>query len=371
MSYGPRSTPCSTASTTSWCAFDIAGLEQEIERLEARSVEPGFWDDQREAQATMRRLADQRRAIETWRGIERRAADLRELIALSLEEGESELAEDLRAEVDAVARELGDREFDLILSGPYDDRTAILSVHAGEGGTESQDWAAMLLRMYTRWAERHGYPWDVFDMTPGEEAGIKSATVEIAGPHAYGYLRGEAGAHRLVRISPFDSSARRHTSFAKVEVLPEADEAGEVAIDEDEPRIDVFPASGHGGQNAHKNSPPIRITHLPTGIVVTCQNERSQHRNKESAMKVLYGKLLEIELQRRAEEQAKLKGEHVSAGFGNAVRSYVLHPYKLVKDQRSGFETSDATGVLDGDMDARSEERRVGKECRSRWSPYH
>jgi peptide chain release factor 2 len=310
-----------------------------------------LWDDHREAQATMRRIAEIRKQVETWRGLERRARDLGELIALSAEEEEGGLAGDLRAEADAIAGELDELEFDLTFSGPYDDRTAILSVHAGEGGTESQDWAEMLLRMYTRWAERHGYPWDLFDVTPGEEAGIKSATVEIAGPHVYGYLKGEAGVHRLVRISPFDSSARRHTSFAKVEVLPEVDEAGEVAIDEDDLRIDVFRASGHGGQNVQKNSTAIRITHLPTGIVVTCQNERSQHRNKESAMKVLYGKLLEIELQRRAEEQAKLKGEHVSAGFGNAVRSYVLHPYKLVKDQRSDFESSDPNAILDGDLD--------------------
>jgi peptide chain release factor 2 len=299
----------------------------------------------------MRRLADVRRTAETWRGLERRARDLSELITLSLDEENDDLAGDLRAELDTLARELGDLEFDLTFSGPYDDRTAILAVHAGEGGTESQDWAEMLLRMYTRWAERHGYPWDLFDVTPGEEAGIKSATIEISGPHAYGYLRGEAGVHRLVRISPFDSSARRHTSFAKVEVLPEADEAGEIEIDEDDLRTDVFRASGHGGQNVQKNSTAIRITHLPTGIVVTCQNERSQHRNRESAMKVLYGKLLEIDLQRRAEEQAKLKGEHVSAGFGNAVRSYVLHPYKLVKDQRSGFESSDPNAILDGDLD--------------------
>ncbi len=299
----------------------------------------------------MRRLADIRRSVETWRGIETRARDLLELIGISLDEEDEALAGDLRREVDTLTREVEDLEFDLTFSGPYDDRTAILAVHAGEGGTESQDWAEMLLRMYTRWAERHGYPWEIFDVTPGEEAGIKSATVEISGPHAYGYLRGEAGVHRLVRISPFDSSARRHTSFAKVEVLPEADEAGEIEIDEDDLRVDVFRASGHGGQNVQKNSTAIRITHLPTGIVVTCQNERSQHRNRESAMKVLYGKLLELDLQRRADEQAKLKGENISAGFGNAVRSYVLHPYKLVKDQRSAFESSDPNTILDGDLD--------------------
>ena len=299
----------------------------------------------------MRRMADARRTAELWRAIQQRARDLAALIAIAIDEEEDELAGDLRVEYETLQREVADLEFDLTFSGPYDDRTAIVAVHAGEGGTESQDWAAMLLRMYTRWAERHGYPWDLFDVTPGEEAGIKSATVEIAGPHAYGYIRGEAGVHRLVRISPFDSAARRHTSFAKVEVLPEADEAGEVEIDPDDLRVDVFRASGHGGQNVQKNSTAIRITHLPTGIVVTCQNERSQHRNKESAMKVLYGKLLEIDLQRRADEQAKLKGENISAGFGNAVRSYVLHPYKLVKDQRSNFESSDPNAILDGDLD--------------------
>jgi peptide chain release factor 2 len=345
------SRPCSTGSTTFWCDFDVVGLEREAERLEAQSLQPGFWDDQREAQTTMRRLADVRRTAETWRGIEKRARDLLELIEISLDEEDEALAADLQSETQTLATEVGDLEFDLTFSGPYDDRTAILAVHAGEGGTESQDWAEKLLRMYTRWAERHGYPWEIFDVTPGEEAGIKSATVEISGAHVYGYLKGEAGVHRLVRISPFDSSARRHTSFAKVEVLPEADEAGEIEIDEDDLRVDVFRASGHGGQNVQKNSTAIRITHLPTGIVVTCQNERSQHRNRESAMKVLYGKLLEIDLQRRADEQAKLKGENISAGFGNAVRSYVLHPYKLVKDQRSAFESSDPNAILDGDLD--------------------
>jgi peptide chain release factor 2 len=299
----------------------------------------------------MRRLSQVREQVTTWRTVERRARELKGLIDISLDEENDELVHDLSAEFASLRKELDELEFDLTFSGPYDDRKAILAVHAGAGGTESQDWAEMLLRMYTRWAERHGYPWELFDSTPGEEAGIKSATIEIDGPHAYGYLKGEAGVHRLVRISPFDASHSRHTSFAKVEVLPEADEASEVEIDPDDLRIDVYRASGHGGQNVQKNSTAIRITHLPTGIVVTCQNERSQHRNKESAMKVLESRLLELELQRRAEEQAKLKGEHVSAAFGNAIRSYVLHPYKLVKDQRSEFESTDPNSILDGDLD--------------------
>ena len=299
----------------------------------------------------MRRLADLRRTAETWRDAERRARDLRGLVEMSLDEEEDELAADLRTELDTLTCQVHDLEFDLNFSGPYDDRKAILAVHAGEGGTESQDWAEMLLRMYGRWAERHGFRWELFDSSPGNEAGIKSATIEIDGPHAYGWLRGEAGVHRLVRISPFDASKSRHTSFAKVEVLPEADEASEVQINPDDLRVDVFRASGHGGQNVQKNSTAIRITHIPTGIVVTCQNERSQHRNKESAMKVLESRLLEIDLQRRAEEQAKLKGVNVSAGFGNAVRSYVLQPYRLVKDQRSGYESTDPDAILDGDLD--------------------
>lgn len=299
----------------------------------------------------MRRLAELRGTVTAWRDAERRARDLLALIEISLDEEEDELAADLRAEYETLRRQLEEREFDLTFSGPYDDRKAILAVHAGAGGTESQDWAEMLLRMYTRWAERHGFRWDLFDTTPGEEAGIKSATIEIDGAHAYGYLRGEAGVHRLVRISPFDASHSRHTSFAKVEVLPEADEASEIEINPDDLRIDVFRASGHGGQNVQKNSTAIRITHLPSGIVVTCQNERSQNRNRESAMKVLESRLLEIELNRRAEEQAKLKGVNVSAGFGNAVRSYVLHPYKMVKDQRSDFESTDPASILDGDLD--------------------
>ena len=210
----------------------------------------------------------------------------------------------------------------------------------------------MLLRMYLRWAEQRGFPTDVIDLMPGEEAGIKSATVEVTGEHAYGYLKSERGVHRLVRLSPFDSENRRHTSFALIEVLPEADDAAEVTISPDDLRVDVYRASGHGGQNVQKNSTAIRITHLPTGIVVTCQNERSQGRNRESAMRVLEARLIERELLRHAEEQAKIKGEHVSAGWSNQIRSYVLHPYKMVKDHRTAYETSDAAGVLDGNLDA-------------------
>ncbi len=299
----------------------------------------------------MRRLSDLRGAIEPWNAVRTKTAEQLELIELALAEGDESVAEDVRAEYEALAQQVDDLEFELMLGGDYDDHNAILAVHAGAGGTESQDWAEMLLRMYLRWAERRHFSAKVLSVMPGEEAGIKSATVEISGRHAYGYLRSERGVHRLVRLSPFDSAHARHTSFALVEVMPVIENDVEVEINPEDLRIDVFNASGHGGQNVQKNATAIRITHLPTGKVVTCQNERSQHRNRESAMKVLRGWLIEQELERQAEERAKLKGEHVAAGWGNQIRSYVLHPYKLVKDLRSGYETTDPSAVLDGDLD--------------------
>jgi len=299
----------------------------------------------------MRRLADLRQEAETWRGLEGRARDLAGLLELAATEGDEALAADIAADVQALSAELDERELSLALSGAYDRRDAILAIHAGAGGTDSQDWAEMLLRMYLRWADTRGYRTQVLDVMPGEEAGIKSATVEVAGSHAYGNLRAERGVHRLVRLSPFDQAHARHTSFALVEVLPEAEEAAEVTIDPDDLRIDVFRASGHGGQNVQKNATAVRITHVPTGIVASCQNERSQYRNKELALKVLQARLLVRELERQAEEKDRLKGEHVSAAWGNQIRSYVLHPYKMVKDHRTGFETSDAERVLDGELD--------------------
>jgi peptide chain release factor 2 len=299
----------------------------------------------------MRRLAEVRQKVDTWRGLEARLRELSELAGLPGAEEDEALIADLRSEVEALAGRLGELEFELSFSGPYDARSAILAIHAGAGGVESMDWAEMLLRMYLRWAERRGYRAEVLDLMPGDEAGLKSVTTEVTGAHAYGYLRSERGVHRLVRLSPFDAGHARHTSFALVEVMPEAEEGAEMAIDPDDLRIDVFRASGHGGQNVQKNATAVRITHLPTGLVATCQNERSQYRNRMSAMKVLEARLLERELERQAEEQARLKGEHVAAGWGNQIRSYVLHPYKMVKDHRSGFETSDAASVLEGEID--------------------
>jgi peptide chain release factor 2 len=299
----------------------------------------------------MRRLSSLRSTVATWRGLEKQAAEAREMLDLGVSEDDEEILQHVDDEAAAIERQLEALEFELNFSGPYDSRSAVLAIHAGAGGTESQDWAQMLLRMYQRWSERHGFAWEVVDATLGEEAGIKSVTVEVDGPSAFGWLRSERGVHRLVRISPFDASHARHTSFALVEVMPEATSEVEVNLNEADLRIDIFHSSGHGGQNVQKVATAVRITHIPTGIVVTCQNERSQSRNKDSAMRVLEARLLEREMRLRAEEQAQLKGEHVDMGWGNQIRSYVLHPYKMVKDHRTNFETSSASAVLDGDLD--------------------
>jgi peptide chain release factor 2 len=289
--------------------------------------------------------------VNFWRDLEKRVGSALDLLGLAIEEGDNTLEESLVNETNSIALELKDKEFQLILSGEYDQRNAILAIHSGAGGTESQDWAQMLLRMYLRWAERRGYISTILDLSSGDEAGIKSAVINIEGRYAYGYIKADAGVHRLVRLSPFDSAHMRHTSFALVETLPEADEKSDIVISADDLRIDVFKASGHGGQAVQKNSTAVRITHLPSGIVVSCQNERSQFQNKEYAMKVLRARLMEQEIKRRSEEQARLKGEHISAEWGNQIRSYVLHPYRMVKDHRSGYETSDPNTVLDGDLD--------------------
>jgi len=299
----------------------------------------------------MRQLSALNDEIQTWRALEGKVNDLAELITLSLQEKDVSLEQEIASELDQVSSQLDKLDFQLLLSGEYDHRDAILAIHAGAGGTESQDWAEMLLRMYIRWAERRGYGAELLDTSPGEEAGIKSAMLEISGDYGYGYLKSEHGVHRLVRLSPFDADHSRHTSFALVEVLPEVDKATEVHIGPDELKVETFRSSGPGGQHMQKTSSAIRITHIPTGLVATCQSQRSQHQNKEVALKVLQARLLDMERAKEAEERARLKGEHQSAAWGNQIRSYVLHPYKMVKDHRTGAETANTTTVLDGDLD--------------------
>lgn len=299
----------------------------------------------------MRELAALKEQVNTWHSMGKRADELLEMTELAIEENDFSVQEDVKRETEKLASELKELETRLLLSGEYDRRDAILNIHAGAGGTESQDWAEMLLRMYTRWAERHNYQTEILDISPGDEAGIKSATLEVKGDYAYGYLKSEHGVHRLVRISPFDADRARHTSFVLVEVLPEVEQEIDIKIDPDDLKIETFRSSGPGGQHMQKTSSAVRITHLPTGIVVTCQSERSQFQNKENALKVLYARLFQLEQAKREAERAKLKGGRIEAGWGNQIRSYVLHPYKLVKDHRTDFETSDATSVLDGELD--------------------
>ena len=289
--------------------------------------------------------------MQSWRELEKKVTDIAELIALAVEEEDTSLEGEIQSEIEKVTSRLDELEFQLAFGGEYDARNAILAIHAGAGGTESQDWAQMLLRMYLRWAERRGYKADTLDISPGEEAGIKSAVIGVDGKYACGYLKSEHGVHRLVRLSPFDANHARHTSFALVEVMPEAEADIDVKIEPDDLRVDVFRSSGPGGQHMQKTSSAVRLTHLPTGLVVTSQSERSQHQNKEIALKILQARLLELALAKRAEERARLKGERIDAGWGNQIRSYVLHPYKMVKDHRTNYQTSDSEAVLDGEVD--------------------
>ncbi len=295
----------------------------------------------------MKKLSDLRNELGAWKSLEKRVNDTLELAEM---EDES-LRPDLEPEVSRLEAEIGRRELTTLLAGPYDEGNAILTINAGAGGTEAQDWAQMLERMYLRWAEHHGYDTEILDTTEGEEAGIKSVTIAIDGRYAYGYLRTEKGVHRLVRLSPFDAAHRRHTSFAQVEVLPEVANDNEVVINPEDLRIDIYRSSGAGGQNVQKNATAVRLTHIPTGIVVSCQNERSQLQNRENAMRVLRARLLEIQREEQEKQLAQLRGEYTKAEWGSQIRSYVLHPYQMVKDHRTEYEMGNSQAVLDGELD--------------------
>ena len=317
--------------------------------LDHATSETGFWSDQQAAQKLMQELSTLRAQVEEWGVLRQRVSDAFDLAQMAADD--PDMLTELVGECDTLEKTLEEREFALALSGKYDAGSAIFSIHAGAGGTEAQDWAQMLMRMYLRWCERHNYATRITDLMEGEEAGIKSVTVEVEGPFAYGYLKAERGTHRLVRLSPFDSANRRHTSFAKVEVMPVLDEDIDIQIDPKEIEIEVFLSSGAGGQNVQKNQTAVRIRYLPTGMIVTSQNERSQGQNREMAMRVLRGRLYEIEQGRRDAEKAQIKGQNVDANFGSQIRSYVLHPYQLVKDLRTDVETGNTQAVLDGDID--------------------
>lgn len=318
--------------------------------MEREASEPGYWDDPRRAQGEMRTLGRLKETVSLWRDMESQAATLLELTELAEEDGDEAMLAQIASDASLLSRQLSREEIALTLAGPYDDRPAIVSVFSGAGGTDSQDWAEMLLRMYAGWGEAQRRPVQIMDMAYGDEAGLRSATLEIGGSFAYGYLSAERGVHRLVRLSPFDPNKLRHTSFAQVEVLPAAGEEEDIAVRPEDIKMDTFRSSGPGGQNVQKVASAVRLTHLPTNIVVSCQTERSQHQNREYALRILTARLLARQNEQRAQELAQLRGERVAAEWGNQIRSYVLHPYKSVKDHRTNFQSTNPDAVLEGDL---------------------
>ena len=333
-------------------SLEIPAKEEKIAELEYKMSEPSFWDDAAAAQKLNQELAALKGGVDTYRDLMAKYEDAETLYEMGIEESDPSMERDIRAELNLIAEGLETLQLEVLLSGEYDANDAILTLHAGAGGTEAQDWTQMLLRMYGRWAERHGFTVETADLQPGDEAGVKSATLFIKGHNAYGFLKSEKGVHRLVRISPFDSQARRHTSFSACDVMPEIDDAVEVPINMDDVRVDYYRASGAGGQHINKTSSAVRMTHEPTGIVVQCQNERSQLQNKEQCMKMLRAKLFELEQEKKEEEIAKLEGVQQKIEWGSQIRSYVFQPYTMVKDVRTNAETGNVQAVMDGDIDS-------------------
>jgi len=331
--------------------FDLDLKQELIADYEVKMAAPDFWDDNERAQKLISELNAVKSVVETYTRLASEQEDLEALLELAEEEGDESLEAELAEGVAKLVREVGDFELQLLLNQPYDRLNAILELHPGAGGTESQDWAQMLYRMYTRWAEQRGFKVEVLDYLPGEEAGIKSVTLLIKGYNAYGYLKAEKGVHRLVRISPFDASGRRHTSFVSCDVVPEIDDDVEIEIRPEDLKIDTYRSSGAGGQHVNKTESAVRITHIPTGIIVACQSERSQIQNRERAMKMLRSKLYELKNEEQRKELAAIRGEQTDIAWGNQIRSYVFHPYSMVKDHRTQFETGNVQAVMDGEID--------------------
>ena len=331
--------------------FDVAHKEEKIAELEYKMGEPTFWDDAEKAQKINQELNDVKISVDKYKALCTKADDLEVLWEMGMEDEDADMEDEVRNELEAVRGALRALELEVLLSGPYDANNAILTLHAGAGGTEAQDWTQMLLRMYGRWAERHGFTVENADLLPGDEAGVKSVTLIIKGHNAYGYLKSEKGIHRLVRISPFDANARRHTSFSACDIMPEIDDAVEVNINMADVRVDTYRASGAGGQHINKTSSAVRMTHEPTGVVVQCQNERSQLQNREQCLKMLRAKLFELELEKKEAELAKLEGDQQKIEWGSQIRSYVFQPYTMVKDHRTNQETGNIQAVMDGDLD--------------------
>ncbi|WP_456337915.1 peptide chain release factor 2 [Fervidibacter sacchari] len=331
--------------------FDLESKRSQIAELEEQVNQPDFWNDPQNAAQVTKKLGALKSEVERFENLQQRLRSIVELAELAMEENDESVLHDLERELAEAEQIFRQVEISVLLSGEHDRSNAILSITPGAGGTDAQDWAAMLARMYQRWAQRHGFEFEILDYSEGKEAGIKSFTALVKGDYAYGLLKTERGVHRLVRISPFDADKSRHTSFAAVDVIPEIGEDIKIDIREEDLEIETFRSSGPGGQHMQKNETAVRITHKPTGITVTCQSERSQHRNKEVALQILKAKLYELERRKREEELARLRGELPEISFGSQIRSYVLHPYKLVKDLRTEVETSDVESVLDGDLD--------------------
>ena len=332
-------------------ALDITGATEEVAQLEEASAADGFWNDLENSQKVLQKIKQLKDKIEKYNALATGVEDALTLIELAEDEGDASLAPEVGVAVKTLTADLEAQRLATLLSGEYDANNAIMSFQSGAGGTEAQDWTEMLYRMYTHWAERHGFTYKILDYIDGEEAGVKSASILITGENAYGYLKSEMGVHRLVRVSPFDSSGRRHTSFSAVEVLPEINEEIEVEIRSEDLRVDTYRASGAGGQHVNKTDSAVRITHIPTGIVVACQNERSQHQNREVAMRMLKSKLIEIKERENYERIEDIKGEQRLIEWGSQIRSYVFMPYTLVKDTRTGFENGNVGAVMDGDLD--------------------